>query len=487
MKCKENYPQIQFETFKAHLHEAIEKNLSQELDSDTCRQLVNEHCWSFQKNTLYNPLTTLVTFIKQVLSSDKSCKNAVTGLLANEIAANGQAISQSTGSYVKARQRLPLELIRSLVKMTGEALLKQSPSEWKPYGRHLKGFDGTTLTMPETKENEEQFPKHSNQSNHIGFPILRLVVVISLTLGTLIDYAVGACKGKGTGEVSLLRRILSCIEPNDICLGDRYYPHFFFLCNLKARGADGVFRAAAQRRYDFRRGKRLGSQDHIAIWIKPKRPDWMSKEEYQNYPDSIEVREFKKSGLIYVTTLLDSKLYIKEELCLLYKRRWEVETHLHYIKTIMDMSHLSCKTPLMIEKEIAVHFLAYNLIRSLMVKASIKHQLAPAQISFKSTIQLLHHFTPLIAHVKLENRPVLFEVFLDCIAQNKVANRPGRTEPRAVKRKPKTFPVLREGRKSKQKKLHSLQAQAILLTNSINRLNKTSIETQRDSVLASIL
>jgi len=323
--------------------------------------------------------------------------------------------------------------------------------------------------MADTKENEEQFPKHSNQNKQIGFPILRLVVVFSLTLGTIIDYAIGPCKGKGTGELSLLRRILSCIEPNDICLGDRYYPHFFLLCDLKARGADGVFRAAAQRRYDFRRGKRLGLQDHIATWTKPNRPNWMNKEDYQNYPDSIQVREFKRYGLIYVTTLLDCKQHRKEELCLLYKRRWEVETHLNYIKTVMNMSHLSCKTPLMIEKEIAVHFLAYNLIRGLMIKASIKHQLAPNQISFKSTTQLLNHFTPLIAHVKPQSHAMLFEILLDCIAKNKVANRPGRAEPRAVKRRPKTFPVLRECRKLKQKKRSSLKNSPIISTVCLNK------------------
>lgn len=451
MKSKESYQTIQFNHYKEHLNKEAKGALSDLFHSEACKYLLKEYCWAFQTNTLYNPLNTLLLFIKQVLSADKSCQNAVSGVLVNEFAERGKLIGNSTGAYVKARQRLPVEIVHGLVKSTGLELLEQVPSEWKPYGRHLKAFDGTTMTMPDTEANEVQFPKHSNQNKNIGFPLARLVAVMSLTTGSIIDYAIGACKGKGTGEASLLRKLLPCFEPNDIVIADRYYPHFFLMYDLKNKGIDGVFRAAAQRRYDFRYGKRLGKYDHISTWKKPRKPDWMSRTEYDAYPDTLQVREFKESDLVYVTTFLDPKAYPKKELGLLYKRRWEVETNLNYIKTVMSMNHLTCKTPAMIEKEIAVHFLAYNIIRNLIAKAAMKHRLVPTQISFKGTIQLLNHFTPLFYHAEQQHKHVLFETLLDCISRNKVANRPGRVEPRAIKQRPKSFPALKINRKLIQK------------------------------------
>ena len=453
MKFKENYQIIQFNNYKQHLDGGTIETLSQVFNSEDCKHLISEFCWSFQAQTLYNPLKTLLIFIKQVLSADKSCKNAVCSVIVNELTKTGGLVGNSTGAYVKARQRLPSAIVHELVKLVGTTLVKQSPHDWKPYGRDLKVFDGTTITMPDTEANLELFPKHSNQNENVGFPIARLVAVMSLTTGSVIDYAIGPCKGKGTGEASLLRRILDCIQPNDIVLGDRYYPHFFLMCDLKNKKVDGVFRGAAQRCYDFRQGKRLGKYDHIAVWKKPIKPEWMSTAEYESYPDILQIREFKDSGVIYVTTFLDSKKYAKKDLSLLYKRRWEIETNLNFIKTVMAMNRLTCKTPSMVEKEIGIHFLAYNLIRNLMVRAGVKHNLRPAQISFKGTIQLLNQFTPLFCRVNEQKKIVLYEYLLDFIAKNRVGNRPGRIVPRAVKQRPKSFPVLKHPRKTEQKKL----------------------------------
>lgn len=450
MNSKESAQEIQFNRYKTGFNKEATKALTDLFHSKECSNLINECCWFFQVNTLYNPLTTLFTFIKQVLSADKSCKNAVSGVLANEFAEKGTLIGTATGAYVKARQRMPKKMVHDLVTLVGMELIVQAPLEWRPYGRHLKVFDGTTMTMADTQANQAAFPKHSNQNKNIGFPMARLVAVMSLTTGSIIDYALGPCKGKGTGEASLLRTLLPCIEPNDIVIADRYYPHFFLMCDLKNKGVDGVFRAAAQRRYDFRKGKRLGKYDHISSWEKPKKPEWMSQSEYALYPKTLSVREFKESGLIYVTTFLEATKYPKKELKLLYKKRWEVETNLKYIKTIMSMDHLTCKTPDMVEKEIGIHFLAYNMIRNLMTKAAIKHELLPTQLSFKSTIQLVNQLTPLVLYAKQDQKQLLLEILLDCISKNKVANRPGRTEPRAIKRKPKTFPSLKIDRKTQK-------------------------------------
>ncbi len=207
MKFKENNQIIQFNNYKQHLDKGTLETLSQVFNSEGCKQLINQSCWSFQAQTLYNPLKTLLIFIKQVLSADKSCKNAVCSVIVNELSKSNVLVGNSTGAYVKARQRLPGMLVHELVKLVGTTLVKQSPDEWKPYGRDLKVFDGTTITMPDTEANRALFPKHSNQHKNVGFPLARLVAVMSLTTGGVIDYAIGPCKGKGTGESSLLRRI----------------------------------------------------------------------------------------------------------------------------------------------------------------------------------------------------------------------------------------------------------------------------------------
>ena len=269
---------------------------------------------------------------------------------------------------------------------------------------------------------------------------------MSLTTGTVIDYALGACKGKGTGESSLLRSVFECIEKNDIALGDRYFPNFFLMADLKRIGADGIFRGQSQRHYDFRKGKYLGKNDHIICWEKPQRPAWMEKKIYDLYPEKLEVREFKLSGTVYVTTFLDNKKYHKKELPLIYSRRWEVEINLNSIKTIMNMDMLSCKTPDMVKKEVGVHFLGYNFIRVIMAEACVIHDAIPWKISFKGAVQLVNEFTPHFLDSGRRKNKMLYTEMLALMVKNKVGNRPGRIEPRLVKQRPKPFQTLKRPR-----------------------------------------
>lgn len=198
----------------------------------------------------------------------------------------------------------------------------------------------------------------------------------------------------------------------------------------------------------------MNRKDHIVAWIKPRRPEWMTQQEYEQYPKQIQVRELKVGGVIYVTTLLDAQKYHKKELAMIYKRRWEIETNLNSIKTIMGMDKLSCKSPDMIKKEIGVHLLAYNIIRHIMVNACIQHDTSPNKVSFKGTVQLLNEFMPYLLTCSSKRKwGVFYNQLLRFIVTKKVGNRPGRCEPRAVKSRPKTFPVLRKSRKIEQDKL----------------------------------
>ena len=200
-------------------------SLTKILSREGCQTIISE-CREF-RDRFYPPMKTLFMFIKQVLNPDKSCKKAVAGSIAEQIEIGKKTSSSNTGPYCKARQRLPEKAVKALVKEVGKLSTKRTPASWRVYGREVKWVDGSMVTMADTKENQGVYPQHSNQKKGAGFPLARLVVVMSLTVGTVVDYAVGAFKGKGTGEHSLLRRIFDCINKKDILLGDCYYPSFF--------------------------------------------------------------------------------------------------------------------------------------------------------------------------------------------------------------------------------------------------------------------
>ena len=435
-------------------------SLTNILSSERCQRIFSE-CREF-RDRVYTLIKTVFLFIKQVLNPDKSCKRAVAGVNVERLNEGRKPVSTNTGPYCKARQRLPEETVHELVKEIGSAPIKSAPSKWKPYGRDLKVFDGSTGKMADTKANQKAFPQHKNQKKGAGFPIARFVVVMSLTIGTVIDYAIGAYKGKGTGESSLLRNIITCIQKNDIALGDRYFPNFFLMADLNKMGADGIFRGQGQRHYDFRSGERLGKNDHIVFWEKPSKPAWMTQKEYDSYPDKIRVREFKVAGNVYVTTFLNAKKYHKKELARIYERRWDVEINLKSIKAIMNMDMLSCKTPTMVRKEIGIHFLAYNFIRIIMAEACVRYDAIPWKISFKGAVQLLTEFMPHFLNSGTKKNKILYIEMLALIVKNKIGNRPGRIEPRVIKQRHKPFPTLKRQRSVEKKRLMNKLEKRIL-------------------------
>ena len=409
-------------------------------------QLIISGCREF-RDRIYTPLVTLLIFIKQVLYPDKSCKRAVVNFISEQLGeGNEKEISVNTGPYCKARKRLPKGIARELVNETGNAAIKGAPKGWKIYGREVKAVDGTTAKMADTEANQQAYPQHGNQNKGAGFPIARLLIVVSLTVGTVVDYAIGAHKGKGTGEQSLFRSVNSCVEKNDILLGDRYYPSFFVMAWLNKIGADGIFRGQSQRCYDFRKGEKFGRKDHIVGWKLPRKPSWMSQEEYNTYPDEMRVREFKVNGVIYVTTFLNSKKYNKRELAKAYELRWHIEINIDSIKTVMNMDMLSCKTPEMVMKEIGIHFVAYNIIRILIAEACQKNAENPRSISFKGTIQILNSFMPYFQKLNVEKNNILYRRMLSLIVKNKIGVRPGRVEPRKIKQRRKPFKTLNRPR-----------------------------------------
>jgi len=416
------------------------------LSTPYLHKIIEEEVPKF-RNRVFTPFVTLLAFISQVLSQDHSCRDAVARVLADRVAQGESPCSGDTSPYCRARMRLPEDLILRLLRKTGKDLHNQSEENWKWKGRSVKLVDGTTVSMPDTPENQEIFPQASSQKEGLGFPIARLVALISLSCGSVLDYALGPYQGKETGEHALLRMIIDSLHTGDILLGDRYYCSYFLIAMLQQKGVDVIFQLHARRKSDFRKGIRLGPRDHLVFWSKPKRPDWMDEAMYNSIPDTLTIREIKAREKVIASTLLNPKKVSKQELADLYIKRWLVEVDLRSIKETLQMDILRCKTPEMVQKEIGVHLLAYNLIRTVMAQSAFLFGLSPRKVSFKGTVQTLEAFRDKIALLSSVKLPALYDSLLMAVAKHRVGNRTGRSEPRAVKRRPKAYPLLTIPRK----------------------------------------
>jgi hypothetical protein len=414
------------------------------------------------RERIYSPCVTLWVFLSQVLAADQSCRQAVARLLAFRVANGQAACSTETGSYCEARQRLPEELLQRLVRQTGEDLRRQVPEAWKWRGRTVQMVDGTTVSMPDTQDNARAFGRPGNQHGSTSFPVARLVVLICWATGALWDLALGPYRGKHTGEQTLFRSLRTALTPGDVLLGDRFYGNFADIALLSAQGVDVVCRLNATRRVDFRRGQRLGSEDHLATWDKPvKCPAGLTAEEFAALPEQLTVREvrvrvttpgFRTRTLVLVTTLTDPEQITKNDLADLYRQRWHAELDLRSIKSVMHLDVLRCQTAEMVRKEIGVHALAYNLLRSLMCSAADAHGCSVREISFKAGQQLLQAFHQQLLIAIPTALEALCHTLIQALGTHRVGDRPDRYEPRKRKREPKPYPPLQLTRSEERRK-----------------------------------
>lgn len=392
----------------------------------------------------YPPQVALSMFLGQVLNEDGSCQKAVNAALVTRLLGSVPVGSANTGGYCLARQRLPQEMVEGLSRKTAGLLNKHTPLGWLWRGRHIKLVDGTTTLMPDTPDNQAVFPQHGAQERGAGFPIARLVGVVSLANGAVLDVAMGAYKGKGTGEHGLFRQLRECFSCGDVMLGDAYYCSYFLIADLQGRGVDVLFEQHGARITDFRAGRKLGTRDHLVQWEKPARPAWMSVEQYETYPQELALREVKAGKKVLVTSFLNPREVCKRELGKLFRQRWHVELDLRHIKSTLGMHKLSCKSPEMCQKELWIYVLAYNLIRLLMAEAAVQAGILPRQLSFKHTLQVWTEWSQKQAP---SNEPEDLRALFELIAQRRVGNRPGRIEPRLIKQRPKPFGRLQTTRR----------------------------------------
>jgi len=413
-------------------------------------------CWV---DRIYSPLVTLWTFLGQVLSADHSCRAAVARLIAHRLSQRQRPCSAETGAYCQARKRLPERFFADVARRTGRALETNAAPHWLWKRRRVYVYDGSSVSMPDTPENQHDYPQPDTQKPGLGFPLARIAAVFSLACGAVLDLGICRYAGKGQSELGMLRALWNIFLPGDVMLADRLMCTWTEMVMLKERGVDCVCRFTSHRTADFRCGKRLGPGDHVVQWPKPTKPRSIDRETYDALPEFLMIREcrvrveqagFRTESLLIATTLLDARDVTKQDLAQLYRARWNAELDLRSLKRTLQMDILRCKTPELVRKEIWTHILAYNLIRTIMAQAATKHGIEPRSISFKGAVQTLEAFQPVIAIQGQHDstlRASLYEQLLDAIAVHRVADRPDRFEPRLRKRRPKHYGFLRKPRR----------------------------------------
>ena len=408
------------------------------------------------RHRLFTPAVTLWTWMSQGLDPDPSCRSARARFLAWRVWRHLPACSADTGGYCRARDRLPESVLRRLTRETGRDLQAKAAQPWLWQGRAVKIADGTFLSMPDTPANQKEYPQSGRAKAGCGFPLIRLVVLFSLAVGTVLDVAFGKHRGKGEGETSLFRRLLNNLQRRDVLLADRYYCSYWVFAACVARGVDAVRRLNPHWQKDVHACRRLANGDRLMRLVRPARPKWMSAEDYAELRPELWVRVvrvrvrqagFRTKSVLVATTLADIKETTASELADLFRARWQCELDLRSLKVTLQMDVLRCEDPELVRKEIWAHLLAYNLVRSVMAQAAQRAGCKPRDLSFAATVQTLNAFLPYLraAH-SAEERARLWDELLQAVQRHRVGKRPDRVEPRVLKKRPKNFPWLTEPR-----------------------------------------
>jgi hypothetical protein len=412
------------------------------LTEASIRDVLNEHGVQF-RDRVFSPVTTIWGFLSQVLSEDHSCRDAVSRIIAHRATKGVTICSPNTASYCNARSRICTSVLSTLARRTAEELQTSVADQWKWNGRSVFIVDGSSVSMPDTPENQAVYPQPPNQKPGLGFPLARIAVLLSLATGACHDLAIASYQGKGTGETNLFRRMYDTLKPGNVVLADALFDDYFIACELCKRGIDIVARAQYVR--VGTRTAQSSPDDDIIVWERPTKPRGMTGEQYQSYPKQLIMRQVTvdardKNNRVkqfkVVTTILDQSIDGKQ-IGDLFERRWDGEVDIRSIKSTMQMDILRCKTPDMVHKEIWTHLLAYNLLRTVMAVAANENDIEPRKVSFKGAKQALTAFAPKIEAARPENRAALIDAMLTTIAYHRVGGRPDRWEPRARKRRPK--------------------------------------------------
>ena len=429
-----------------------------------------QESWFAQEDgDVFTPPVTIWGFLSQVLHKGelRSCLAAVSRISVLLVALGREPCARNNGAYCKARAKLPEVVIERLATRVADRCEQEVPDNWLWKGRHhVKMADGTTVSMPDTPENQEEYPQQAAQQEGLGFPVARMVVLMSLATAMCCGMAMGPYAGKETGELALLRQLLDDLDPNDILLTDRYFCSFFMIATLAARNVEFVARLHHARKEDTYRVKRLGKRSCLVEWPRPDKPDWMDEETYQQMPESITLRQIevkvaepgcRVESFFVVTTLTDTKEYSNDDIAELYHQRWHVELDIRAIKCTLGMDVLRCMTPEMVRKEIWTCLLAYNLIRRTMLQAAKHTGLSPRQLSFTNALQSMAASWGILPTLDKPTMTSMINTQIESLASQLVGTpkRANRVEPRAVKRRPKPLRLLTMPREEARELLRS--------------------------------
>lgn len=418
--------------------------------------------WS--RYRFFNKENTFWLFFSQVLDADGGCQEVIRKLQSVALLKSRTVPSSSTAAYCKARTKLSLDDLTIIFKHTSQSL-QNLPGKGLFNDRRVVVVDGTGISMPDTLQNQNHWPQQSSQKLGCGFPQAAICACFCLQTGALLSYETG---NKKSHELPLLRKQYHAFRQGDIFLGDKGFCSYYDVSCFKDREVDSVITLARRLPETQKTAcKILGENDLLIKWLKPKRTKASSYSEtqWQELPDELTLRQIKVNvnqpgyrvkSFYIVTTLLDPMEYPANQIAELYFQRWDVELFFRDIKTTMGMDILRCKTPCMIHKEIIMHFIAYNCIRRLMFEAADKKQMSVRRISFKGSVQALRQWEPHLHNCKINpNGGVQWLTGLyDVIASYVVPERPGRREPRCVKRRPKPFQLLTAPRHEMQETKH---------------------------------
>ena len=407
---------------------------------------------------LYSLPVTIKTFFTQCLAQDHSCRTAVA--TAKDYGWLPPSASPDTAAYCRARDALAAEGLQKAVEHTAQALDAGVSDEHLWRGRQVHVVDGTGIALPDTEANQDDYPQPSQQKPGCGFPVLRLVAFMSLATGAVSRYSLGNLHDH---EQRLFQELRTHLKADDIVLGDRNFSTFANLVLLKRQGADGVFRRHQSRGTGVQTLKRLGKDDALVRWRAPHhyRPPWLDAS--VDLPQTIVVREvrfqvtqpgFRTQSVTLVTTLLDAKAYPAWALAELYFKRWRMELWLRDIKITLGMEMLRTKTPARVRAELAMFLVGYNLIRTVLFDAAKVSEARLEQLSFKSALVRFGLWCARLGHgIQVVAWLREYAGILSDLARDLNPERPGRYEPRVVKRRPKPFPRMPQPRRVLREKL----------------------------------
>ena len=407
------------------------------------------------RDRIYSLRLTCECFLWQMLKPRTSCREVVRQVQALFRLHGRGHVDEGDSAYVQARHRLPRQRLEKVLVATAQAADRRVGSIGQLQGRPVKVADGSTTQLPDTAENQKRYPQPASQKKGCGFPVMKLVALFSLSSGAILNVILGSLRHH---DLRLLRQLWEQLKKGDILLGDRAFGEYTTLAGLPTQGVDVVARLHHRRKVDFRKARRLGPGDGLFVWTKGcQQSQILSASEWALLPAQITVRivrftatirGFRSRRITLVTTLLDPKLYPAQELIGLYARRWRLELCFRDLKTTMGMEQLRCKSPDMAEKELLAYLIAHNLIRCVIAQAVALHRVDLERVSFKGSVDALRQYSDAIAQARNRKmRRQLWEDLLLNLARDLVPNRPNRTEPRAVKRRPKPYPLLNKPRR----------------------------------------